>query len=302
MSCLDVMYPAYGHYAPYAPAAPAFINSLQAPIGLRSPSHQSRDLMDSMGTLRGPPDGVSGPSTGARSSSSSSSSSYPVGRAEDGGPKGKQETPDAEYLTSRCVLFTYYHGDISSVVDEHFSRALSSYMEGEGKRRAAELATDTPSPSSRRCFPPSFWDSNYPTPQSRPHCDQGAPHYSMDPYASGIHPGLPHPHPHPHAHPHAHPHPSEGWAYAQSQAYGPPRPLHELYSPSGLEPHYGSLLMPTVRPPHLGTLPGHYEVSKLEPTSAWPGLLGHADASQTLALNMDAGLQHHKKGKDLYWF
>ncbi|XP_067099890.1 transcription cofactor vestigial-like protein 2b isoform X2 [Osmerus mordax] len=327
MSCLDVMYPAYGHYAPYAPAAPAFINSLQTPVGLRSPSPQSRDLMDSMGTPRGPPDGVSAPSTGARSSSSSSSSSYPVGRAEDGGPKGKQETPDAEYLTSRCVLFTYYHGDISSVVDEHFSRALSSYMEGEGKRRAAELATvghlhsarrqssclttdtmfilgHTPSPSSRRSFPPSFWDSNYPTPQSRPHCDQGAPHYSMDPYASGMHPGLPHPHPHPHphAHPHAHPHPSEGWAYAQSQAYGPPRPLHELYSPSGLEPHYGSLLMPTVRPPHLGTLPGHYEVSKLEPTSAWPGLLGPADVSQTLALNMDAGLQHHKKGKELYWF
>lgn len=29
MSCLDVIYPAYGHYAPYAPTAPAFINSLQ---------------------------------------------------------------------------------------------------------------------------------------------------------------------------------------------------------------------------------------------------------------------------------
>lgn len=29
MSCLDVMYPAYGHYAPYAPTAPAFINSIQ---------------------------------------------------------------------------------------------------------------------------------------------------------------------------------------------------------------------------------------------------------------------------------
>lgn len=27
---------------------------------------------------------------------------------------------------SRCVLFTYFQGDISSVVDEHFSRALSN--------------------------------------------------------------------------------------------------------------------------------------------------------------------------------
>lgn len=31
----------------------------------------------------------------------------------------------AEYLNSRCVLFTYFQGDISDVVDEHFSRALS---------------------------------------------------------------------------------------------------------------------------------------------------------------------------------
>lgn len=28
MSCLDVMYPAYGHYAPYAPKASAFISAL----------------------------------------------------------------------------------------------------------------------------------------------------------------------------------------------------------------------------------------------------------------------------------
>ncbi|XP_061697694.1 transcription cofactor vestigial-like protein 3 [Syngnathoides biaculeatus] len=31
----------------------------------------------------------------------------------------------AEYLNSRCILFTYFQGDISDVVDEHFSRALS---------------------------------------------------------------------------------------------------------------------------------------------------------------------------------
>lgn len=59
------------------------------------------------------------------------------------GPKEKQEAPEAEYLTSRCVLFTYYQGDISSVVDEHFSRALSSYMDGEGKRRPSEQGTGT---------------------------------------------------------------------------------------------------------------------------------------------------------------
>nr|XP_057946504.1 transcription cofactor vestigial-like protein 2b isoform X2 [Doryrhamphus excisus] len=319
MSCLDVMYPAYGHYSSYSASAPAFINSLQAPTSVTSTSPLCRDFMD---TPRGP-EGMSGgqgtvggsttssSSSASSSSSSSSSSSYTSAapRPDEGGPKDKQEGPEAEYLTSRCVLFTYYQGDISTVVDEHFSRALSSYMDGESKRRASEQqtagTTEAPSPSSRRSFPPSFWDSNYASPQSRSHCETGAASYTMDPYASGLHPGLPHPHAHPHshAHPHAHPpHPAESWGYPQAQAYGPPRPLHELYSPSALEPHYGPLLMPTVRAPHLPTLPSHYEVSKLEPTASWPGLLPPGDVGQTLALNMDAGLQQHKKGKELYWF
>ncbi|KAH6927635.1 hypothetical protein HPB50_006340 [Hyalomma asiaticum] len=32
---------------------------------------------------------------------------------------------DAHYVSDNCVVFTYYSGDISAVVDEHFSRALS---------------------------------------------------------------------------------------------------------------------------------------------------------------------------------
>ena len=31
----------------------------------------------------------------------------------------------AQYLTANCVVFTYFRGDISQVVDDHFSRALS---------------------------------------------------------------------------------------------------------------------------------------------------------------------------------
>lgn len=127
-------------------AAPVLtITSLtpQAPSGLSSASPHRRDFMD---TPRGP-EGMAGGSASSTSSSStvstlsssSSSSSYTpaVSRPEEG-PKEKQESPDAEYLSSRCVLFTYYQGDISSVVDEHFSRALSSYMDREGKRRAPD--------------------------------------------------------------------------------------------------------------------------------------------------------------------
>lgn len=50
--------------------------------------------------------------------------------------------------------------------------------------------------------------------------------------------------------------------------------------------------MPAVRPPHLATLPSHYEVSKLEASASWPSLLSPGDVSQTLALNMDAGNDH----------
>lgn len=96
-----------------------------------------------MDTPRGPEGMSGGPGTGGSTSSSSSSNSSstsytPAVLRPEEGPKEKQEPPEAEYLTSRCVLFTYYQGDISSVVDEHFSRALSSYMDGEGKRRASE--------------------------------------------------------------------------------------------------------------------------------------------------------------------
>lgn len=52
----------------------------------------------------------------------------------------KDHPPEAEYLNSRCVLFTYFQGDISSVVDEHFSRALNqptSYVPGSVSNKSA---------------------------------------------------------------------------------------------------------------------------------------------------------------------
>lgn len=49
------------------------------------------------------------------------------GRRSTSDPELKDgpQPAETEYLGSRCVLFTYFHGDISDVVDEHFSRALS---------------------------------------------------------------------------------------------------------------------------------------------------------------------------------
>lgn len=42
----------------------------------------------------------------------------------------------AQYLTANCVVFTYFRGDISQVVDDHFSRALSQTSDkAKGKQR-----------------------------------------------------------------------------------------------------------------------------------------------------------------------
>ncbi len=50
------------------------------------------------------------------------------GRRSTSGSELKDGTQpaEAEYLSSRCVLFTYFQGEIGDVVDEHFSRALIS--------------------------------------------------------------------------------------------------------------------------------------------------------------------------------
>lgn len=38
--------------------------------------------------------------------------------------RSKEQPVKTTEIGSRCVVFTYYQGDINSVVDEHFSRAL----------------------------------------------------------------------------------------------------------------------------------------------------------------------------------
>lgn len=66
------------------------------------------------------------PESGSSASVGSSFSGHAAAsiKEEDCSPE-KERPPEAEYISSRCVLFTYFQGDISAVVDEHFSRALS---------------------------------------------------------------------------------------------------------------------------------------------------------------------------------
>lgn len=43
-----------------------------------------------------------------------------------------RQTPRKTVLNSQCVIFTYFHGDVGSMVDAHFSRALKNLKKPQG--------------------------------------------------------------------------------------------------------------------------------------------------------------------------
>ncbi|KAG8582546.1 hypothetical protein GDO81_008103 [Engystomops pustulosus] len=316
MSCLDVMYQVYGPPQPYFTAA-------------YSPYHQKLAFYSKM--QEAPESGSSSSSSSASGSASSFSSHAPASIKEEDCSPEKERPPEAEYLSSRCVLFTYFQGDISSVVDEHFSRALSqpsSYSPSSAKAsRSASSWRDPSFPMSQRSFPPSFWNSSYQPsaappslgsslagPLSGPHTEIpfGADPYSPASLHSHLHQGPTEPWHHAHHHHHHH-HPYSIGGAINSQGSSYPRAgMHEVYS-THFDPRYSSLLVPASVRPHritpAGTAPGatQCDISKGEPSaSAWtspgpyPGPAG--DMGQSLSLNVDAGLQPQDKSKDLYWF
>ena len=63
--------------------------------------------------------------------------------------KGERDKEEAQYLSANCVIFTYLPGEVSKLVDDHFSKALSQSNDSDHV------------PLSARNLPPSFWDSNW---------------------------------------------------------------------------------------------------------------------------------------------
>ncbi|XP_006811264.1 transcription cofactor vestigial-like protein 2 [Saccoglossus kowalevskii] len=215
-------------------------------------------------------------------------------------------TPEAEYISSRCVLFTYFTGDIGKHVDEHFSRALSqptSFTATDNTKHASssQWKTGDFSPMSQRNFPPSFWNSTYST-SSYPHHDTlpfrdpytAASTYSAASYSS-LHQA------------------TDPWHYSLStqssySATAAHRSMHDLSytmaSGSPFNTRYSSLLIqPSMRTSRLA---GQCDLSKAG--DAWSSRYGEALSSDSVsALNVDtsasATLEHQDQpSKDLYWF
>ncbi|KAL6100645.1 vgll3 [Pungitius sinensis] len=133
MSCLDVMYhQSYGaHYLPAAAYKATYYNhhqqqqqqqqQQQRRLSVYSKMQECMEQQQQQGGGRGTlsRDQVLRQAPAAPESQSACRS------ASDPDPKDGAQPAEAEYLSARCVLFTYFHGDIGDVVDEHFSRALS---------------------------------------------------------------------------------------------------------------------------------------------------------------------------------
>nr|XP_012807174.1 transcription cofactor vestigial-like protein 2 isoform X3 [Jaculus jaculus] len=302
MSCLDVMYQVYGPPQPYFASA-------------YTPYHQKLAYYSKMQEAHE----CSASPSSSRSGSSSFSSQTPASIKEEAGSPEKEHQPEAEYINSRCVLFTYFQGDISSVVDEHFSRALSqpsSYFPGcassKAQRSSGPWRAWGSFPMSQRSFPASFWNSAYPAPVPAPlGSPLAAAHselpFAPDPYSPAalhghLHQGTAeawHPH-----HAHSHPYALGGALGAQAAAYPRSAAVHEVYAPH-FDPRYGPLLMPATsgRPSRLAPGPAPVpgsppcELSKGEPAgAAWatpgaPFVSPVGEVAPGLGLSVDSGKQ-----------
>ncbi|OPJ66562.1 transcription cofactor vestigial-like protein 3 isoform B [Patagioenas fasciata monilis] len=189
----------------------------------------------------------------------------------------KDQPAEMEYLNSRCVLFTYFQGDIGSVVDEHFSRALSQVSSfspetalTKSKAGLNPLWRESSSISSQRSsFPTSFWTSSYQPPPP--------------PCLSGVHPDFPVTAP--------------GTFPTPDPSSWPGHGLHQTAQP----------------PPPATSESWHYplasqcDVTKTDPaavtsaTSAWAGAF-HGTVDIVPSFGFDTGLQHQDKSKEASWF
>uniref|UniRef100_A0A3Q3W6S1 Uncharacterized protein n=1 Tax=Mola mola TaxID=94237 RepID=A0A3Q3W6S1_MOLML len=220
--------------------------------------------------------------------------------------KDGTQPAEAEYLGSRCVLFTYFQGNIGDVVDEHFSRALSqsSTFNSETKPirvtqpsasgQSSSVWNSTYPPQASPCLPsvsvhPDFTSSpvsfnhpdgslwadhvlsqgGFPTPATLPESWT----YSLSPQSSSSYPSV-----HNVYHPHAHIHPRHH------------HPMLHSYPTHGpaLDPRFNPLLLPGVR-------------NQNQPTAS-SGSSPHSEGVKTEVVPSSNTLDHQTKGKTSVWF
>lgn len=112
MSCAELMYPPQPHGAPQCAPSPAAAAACPAARRLPAPQPGRQKKLAVYSKMQDSLE-VTLPSKQEEEDED-----------EEEEEEEKDQPAEMEYLNSRCVLFTYFQGDIGSVVDEHFSRAL----------------------------------------------------------------------------------------------------------------------------------------------------------------------------------
>ncbi|XP_071115012.1 transcription cofactor vestigial-like protein 2 [Haliotis cracherodii] len=268
MSCVDIMYQPYSTGFPYQRTSSEAVQAFSVPR-----MHEPLDL-------------------GSYTASASASSAV---KEED--LEKDLQPKETHYLNANCVLLTYFTGDTSTVVDEHFTRALNQPSSFGSETHAPKnlISKDCP-PMSQRNFPPSFWNSAYqPSPSLSHHDFQ----FSANPYFSTSLHGISGLH-------------QDPWHYSlssQTHSY-PHRTMHydlsypSMAGSSRFSPNYGSLLMnPSMRTSQFGSMSGQCDISKASDPSRprYPDpRLGTEFSTHASLPGLESSIQ--EAGKDLYWF
>ncbi|XP_071497276.1 transcription cofactor vestigial-like protein 3 [Diadema antillarum] len=176
------------HSAPHTPSLSAFASTANPGHHhhphFHHPAHYTGHSVGSSASSAGSSQGHSAHSSlhSTPSSLATVSSVLGVKEERESGSVDKGPASEADYVNSRCVIFTFYTGDLDKIVDEHFSRSLSQHSsfspEGVHKSRSeatgnSESGSDGTNwsskntagcpvtPMCKRNFPPSFWNSNF---------------------------------------------------------------------------------------------------------------------------------------------
>ncbi|XP_059152640.1 transcription cofactor vestigial-like protein 2 [Physella acuta] len=194
-----------------------------------------------------------------------------------------------QYLASNCVLFIYFTGEAATVVDEHFTRALSqpsSYtLDKQVQSNKPYNRSDTPLMCHRK-LPPSFWNSAYQAPcNNNSNFSLGADAYFQSSLYN-FHKTWPY-----HYGTQSHAYPQSALSYPSMDATG------------RLTSHYGSLMMsgPSLTG-RMADTRHHSQYDLTKSTDAFSGYYGmgrFGSEMETSLPGLDLPLQQAKK--EHYW-
>ncbi|XP_028671629.2 transcription cofactor vestigial-like protein 1 [Erpetoichthys calabaricus] len=214
-------------------------------------------------------------------------------------PSGVEQLADASGQ-SRSVLFTYFQGDINSVVDEHFSRALNKVnkpkdlsIKGKNSKMPGKESTSDPSVPVPWSFPVQSWiDNSYPPPSSsRIHFSSPA---NLHPHSEGL-PSTPN-------------QPPGLWALpgrsSSNSTFGVPPSVYAQAigqdHPAGVsERQYASSFLNLL---HSEKVPVANNLDAASKSQVLPSWEGNKPSALGSGLTLDSGIHSQDKGKNIYWY